>query len=471
MTRDLVLCCLLLVPLAELGAYVGFDDVLVIEPMWTSLPSEPLGASTGIAYRIVPVSAQRVVVEMRNRSNAIVEASLRLPEYQVAETPETMLRVAPGATASVAMAVQRADRDCTENAVRFTRIVVGAQSLALRPPAGALPPHERAFAVRTTWESPAFRADALAYTLAVTDDHTIDVHVLNRSAQCIHAEFRVDGWQNFETVNPRLHLLPGSTTEVLVRGEAVNERVTAAALAIWAVRVGADAGPASGESAADVHGLAAIGEGWLPIASAQDSLAGFNPRTLLHRFVDGELEIRNRSLVSIGAQVTISGGVAVKPYALTLAPGAVVHLPTPKGHGSAVTADRVALAGVPVVAEPLTIMPAPANALPAIASPADPHFNPLTVVYAIARHGDSEARVTIANRAAVALHGTWRLPAYQGSIINPRLHLAAGASATYVISIGHTDARLPLAQLALSEVRLGEDAGAMWCVLPAAASP
>ncbi len=468
MNPRFLLLLLLVAPCVPLGAYAGFDDVLIIEPSWTALPSEPLAAAAGITYRVTALDAGRVIVELRNPGGVPVAARLRLPAYQPADAPDVDLRAEAGATAAVEIAVRRADRDCTENAVRFSRIAIDGKELALRPAAGQLPPSERAFAVRTAWESPAFRPELIAYTAVAADAGTIDLHLLNRSAQAVHAEFAVLGWQPADAVNPRLHLLPGSTTEVLVRGEAVDARVTAATLAVWAVRVGADAGPELGSGPADHRRFAPIDAGWSPIAGAQDGLAGFNPRTLVQRVAGGALEIRNRSSMAVGADIRIAGG---PPRRIDLAAEATTRLPGPVAGGAPAIADRVRLAGEPVVAEPLSIAPPPANALAVVASPADPLFNPLTVVYAIARQGDGQARVTIVNRAAIDLHCAWRIPAYQEpAAANPRLHLPAGASVTAVVALHHTDARLPLAQLAVSEVRLGADAGALLCAPSAAAS-
>ena len=464
----LLLSALLLpcTPLAPLAAYAGFDDILVVEPTWTALPSEPLAAAAGAVYRVRPLGAGRVAVDLRNGGDRPLAVTLRLPGYQSGEGAFE-LRAAPGATATAEIEVRRADRDCTEGAVRFTRLELGGHELAVRPPPGVLPPSERAFAVSTLWEAAGFRPGVLAYTAVARDTQTIDLHLINRGTQAVHAEFQLPGWQPAGAVNPRLHLLPGTTTEVLVRGVAADERVTAATLTVWAVRVGEDRGDLLGSGPEDHHRLAEVEDDWHPVAAAEEGFAGLNPRTLVFRYADRVLEVRNRAALPVQATLLVPGGT-LPPMTVDLAPGATTHLQATAAAIPALVARDVVLAGVALRVAPLAIAPLPANPLTVVAVHDDPLFNPLTIAYAAARQGAGQARITLVNRAAVDLHCDWRLPAYQGTAANPRLHLAAGASTTVVVDVERSDVRLPLAQVAVGNVRLGEDAGALLCVPPAA---
>ncbi len=462
----------LLWPLLPLSAYSGFDDVLVIEPTWTTLPTEPLTAGDGITYRVRALSAERVAVEVRNLSAQPLTAALRLPAYQATDAAAAELSAAAGATATVEIAVTRSDRDCTESAVRFEQLTLGKVVLTVRPSAGARPPTERAFAVHTAWENAGFRADAVAYTAIAHDDHTIDLHVLNRSSQVIHADFRVLGWQPDGALNPRLHLLPGVAIEILIPGTAVDARVTAATVAVWMVRLNDDdTGPALGERADDARALLPVDDDWRATGLSDDALAGFNPQALVHRFTSAGLEVRNRSDRIIAASLEITG-VSPPPARLPidLPAGAAVTLPWTGAASVNVIAHEMRLDGTALRATTLVIAAPPATALPVLPQTPDARFNSLTVVYALARQGDRQARLTLVNRAAIALHADWFLPAYR-SASNPRLHLPAGASVTLTIDVERSDVRLPLAQVLLANVRLGldqgENKGDLLCVAPA----
>ncbi len=508
MKRALLIWFCILVPLA---AYTPFDEVIEVNPTWSPLPvldgdSGKVGASR---FRLRLLSAQRVRIELRNAGTMPLTIAVRLPSYQVDE-PEVIVQAPAHGEAFADIRVRFADRLCTESEVAFTRITVGETAVVLRPfIAPPVPPTARAYAVATTWEHPGFRGSAVAYSLAASGPEssgpeasgpktsgpktsgpktsgpekigleqvpptTLDLRLLNRSGQSIHAEFRILGWQSSTAPSPRLHLLPGIVSEVVVPIDSLIERhpglahAAHAAVALWAVRVGDDRGPSMGEGADDLTAFTALDDPWKVVAFGEPTIAGFNPCGLCWRFTDHGIALRNRTRVAIGARLNLVGGLPSAPFAVALAPLSSTEFPLPEDHGSNVVANAPTVDGVPVTVLPLTIAVAPVNSLPVRPRWPDDRFNPLTLVAATTQAIGDQAQVIIVNRSAITVHADWHLRGFQRGMSNPRLHLASGAAITVTVPVNQTDALLPLAQVAVWNVRLGpepaEGQGAVWCV-------
>jgi len=147
---------------------------------------------------------------------------------------------------------------------------------------------------------------------------------------------------------------------------------------------------------------------------------------------------------------------------------ATFTLPLPTRHEGNVLVTAPTLAGVAVIAAPLTIDAAPANAIAVRARWPDSRFNTLTLLSTVTDVADGglQAQVIFANRSAVALHAAWHLPSYQATT-NSRLHFAPGATVTVMVPVTKRDFRLGLAQPAVWDVRLGDDSGPACCTAPA----
>ena len=451
-----------------LHAYASFEEVLEVGPTWSPLPSEQLpGDARDIRYRLVILGEKKVRLEIRNPSPTLVTVELRLPGYQTANQ-STTLQVAGGATGEAVMAVTRTDRLCTESAVQFTSITLGKTVIIPRPLVIAPLPVGRAYALSTTWENAGFRAAAVAYTIAVTDSETMDLHLLNRSGQMIHAELMVVGWQRPGITLPRLHLLPGVITELLIPGISVDAAATHASLALWAVRVGEDHGPQMGDGPDDGTRFAPLEETWHMLAFGESAIAGFNPNALVWQASDAGVTFRNRAPLALGAHLTLIGGTQRLKTDLKLDGLASMVLPLSTRHEGNVLATAPQLAGVAVTVAPLTIDPPPANALAVRARWPDARFNALTLITTVtgAADGELQAQVVFSNRSAITLHAEWYVPGYQIVATNPRLHLAPGATMTVVVPLTKRDIRLGLAQPAVWDVRLGDDSGPACCTAP-----
>jgi hypothetical protein len=465
MNRFLVLLCCLL-PL-QVSAYTSFDEVIETGPTWSPLPAEQVPATAAaVRYRLLVIGATRVRVEVRNPGTAPLSISVQLPDYQDAG-PATTIQVAAHAEASTDITVRRVDRRCTEAAVAFTRISVGAQNVTPRPlvPPATLP-GARSYAAFTTWQHPGFRPAAVAYSATANGSGIIDLRVLNRSGQAIHADAQVFTWQQAGTTMPRLHLLPGVITELLLPGTDVDARIEHATLALWNVRVGDDSGPAMGSGPEDATVFTALGDDWHPAALGVAALAGFNPDVVVWRFTANGVEIRNRGPLPVGARLSPLGEPVVPPFTIDLAPRATRLVPLPAEHGPNLLLDQPTLAGQAVLVPPLEIAAPSAQALPLRARWPDPQIAPGTVVAVVHAVDDTMGEVTFCNRSAIAWHAEWLLPGYQRGITNPRLHLAAGAALTLRVPLSQNDVRLALAQVAVWDVRLGVDEGSLRCVAP-----
>ena len=456
----------------NLHAYSSFDEVIEVGPTWSPLPSEQLPADArDIRYRLVILGLDRVRIDLRNPSTAPVMVEMRLPGYQsVNQAPgqPTTLHVAAGATGEAVIAVTRTDRLCTESAVQFISITLGKAVIIPRPFVVAPLPVARAYAVSTTWEHAGFRAGAVAYTISVTDPETLDLRVLNRSGQPIHAELAVVGWQRPGVTLPRLHLLPGVFTEMLIPGIHVDAAAAHAAVALWAVRVGDDHGPLMGDGPEDGTRFAPLQESWHSLAFGESAIAGFNPDALVWQASDSGITLRNRAPVKLGVHLALLGGAQRLETDIQLDGLATTMLPLTGRHEGNVLATAPSVAGIAVTVGPLTVDPAPANAVAARARWPDARFNALTLITNVTGTADGglQAQVVFSNRAAISLHAEWYVPGYQIVATNPRLHLAPGATMTVVAPLSKRDIRLGLAQPAVWDVRLGDDSGPACCIAP-----
>ena len=452
----------------SLHAYASFDEVLEVGPTWSPLPSNQVpGDARDIRYRLITVSGDRVRLEIRNPSPALLTVELCLPSYQAANQ-FTTLHVAAGAVGDAVMTVTRTDRLCTESAVHFTSIILGKAVVTPRPFVMAPLPVGRAYAVSTTWEHAGFRAAAVAYTILVTDPETLDVRLLNRSGQMIHAELQIVGWQRPGAALPRLHLLPGVITEMLIPGIHVEAAAMHASVALWAVRVGDDHGPLMGDGPDDGTRFAPLEDAWHMLAFGESAIAGFNPNALVWQSSDSGITVRNRAPLALGAHLTLLGGTPRVETDLQLDGLAFTVLPLSNRHEGNVLLTAPTLERVAVTVAPVTIDPPPANAVAVRARWPDARFNSLTLISSITGVADSglQAQVAFSNRAAISLHAEWNIFGYQIVTANPRLHLASGATMTMVVPLTKRDIRLGLAQPAVWDVRLGDDSGPACCTAP-----
>jgi len=444
---------------ANLSAYAAFDEVMNPAPTWTTLPGAPQVAAGDAAYRVRRCGVDRIAIELRNRNPEAMQVVLRLPGYLGDQA--IILTAEPGVTTVVERVVDRLDRDLTEAAVRFSRLVRGEAELRLRPPPGDPPIEERAFAVTAVRDHPGFRADLLAYSAKAVDQRTVDLHFRNASTQALHFDFRIVGCQPArDGLNPRIHLLPGSLAELLITVDAVGPEVGAAIIDVWRVRVGADSGEAIGDGPLDFHRYPEHPQEWPPIVMAE-TVASFDPRAVLLRFTPDTrvLELCNRGSVAVG--LTVHAGTLAPPHQADMAPEATLSIALAETDGArqpfSLSQPRVA-GRAPVIVPATPVVP-PRNHLIAGARWPSSRFSPRVLAYAIARAG-GQAALTVVNTSAADLHAEFALAGYQdASTPNPRLHLPAGASATLSLRVLRSDARLALARLEIWDVRVGADQG------------
>ncbi len=472
--------CLAIVALTQLCAYAPLDDVTPIEPMWTSVPTQPLSAGANVAYRVVRGDIGTVVLALRNTGQESAEIQCSLAEYQA--TPGTIrIQAAADSTTTKVIAITRYDRDCTEAAVRMQAVRVGEQSLALRaasPPSTIL----RAFPATVRAADGRFRDEVITYSLTPSPDGRVDLHVLNRSRQIIHADFLLVDWQPEGTRNARLHLLPGVTQEFLLSLEPsddMEKRISSACMDVWNIRVGPDdVGPTVAADPNIRQRWPDPDPGWTVVGLVDEGLAGFDPRALVAQLgilavrenisteVPTSLELFNRGTVAVHGIVELIGGDPrpLGPFPFALEPQQHQRIPLPEGLPAArrvVVSREVRRTDQ----DERVVTERPANSattLPATAQIPDIRWNALALRYRVLRAGDG-ATITWTSQYGLPLSFDWILPGYQDQP-NRRVDIRAGGQVTLTVPLARIDARLPLAKAEVWYVQAGNSQEPLWCV-------
>ncbi len=456
-----LLTLLAAVPNVAWSAYAAFDDLQVQTPAWLQLGGGGSGPE-GVIYRLSRQAPGMARLELRNASAADWALGLRLPGFQ---RDGAALRVALPAHGQLELLVPISHLDQGLYRLRLGCVVGDGDPANVPAPSLGTP----AYGVSVAGITAGFRAEALGYTISVRDG-VADVHVRNFSADTIHGDFILAGWQDpARQRNPRLHLLPGTTSEVLIPLERIDGAVAHAVLEVWNLRIGVDHGPLLVSQ--PIHADHLLDEeGWQRIAvlGFAETSAGFNPRVVSWRTDVADptrVVLRNRSPNVIGAHVRVQIGtqLAELPLTLTAMGESTLTLPFTPAPGQRpfvafdqVVIDQRALAPAAAVVHAAV----PEQALSVTPRQPDSRFNPLTVVYVLERGSAGHARLHIINRSAIAVFADCAIAGYQDPVTrNPRLHLPAGQAVTLALPVTRSDARLALARVLVWNVRLGEDSG------------
>ncbi len=446
------------------GAYAAFDDVQISTPSWLQLSGT---GAPPLIYRISRQAAGQALVELRSTAGA-VDLRWCLADYQRDPTP-CSTHIPVGVTVSVLVPLSRIDQGLYRLRLAYAvgdeepRVLLsaaGAATAAAVEPAGAYRPTVAGVTV-------AFRSESLAYTISLRDGMA-DLHVRNFSPEAIHCDVTLAGWQDpTREHNPRLHLLPGSTTEVLIPLKNPDARVARAVVEVWNIRIGADdrgnlliANPQFADHLLPL-------DGWFPVGmvGAMENATDFNPRVITWQMVGERLRLRNASGSRITAMAHINVGGELTQVPLTLPPEVITDVAATfafDGRRPFVGLDQVVVDDQPVRrAIPVTAAAAvPEQALSVTARHVDERFNPLTLAYVLERAGAGKARLTVINRSAIAVHADVIIAGYQlAEVNNPRLHLPAGQQVVVELPVTRSDARLAIARLMVENVRLGDDLG------------
>ena len=440
------------------GAYAAFDDVQISTPSWL----QPGGTDAPpLIYRISRQAAGQALVELRSTAGA-VDLRWCLVDYQRDPTP-CSTHIPAGTTVTVLVPLSRIDQGLFRLRLAY--------AVGHGEPRGLAATVEPVAAYRPTVAgvTVAFRSESLAYTISLRDGMA-DLHVRNFSSEAIHCDVTLAGWQDpTREHNPRLHLLPGSTTEVLIPLANADARVARAVVDVWNIRIGPDdqgdlliASPQFAD-----HLLPR--DGWFPVGMV-GAMAGamrFNPRVITWQLVGDRLRLRNASgsRITAMAQINVDGETIQVP--LTLPPEATTEVAATfavDGRRPFVGLDQVVVDGQPVRRpNPMAAAAAaavPEQALSVTARHVDERFNPLTLAYVLERAGEGKARLTVINRSAIAVHADLIIAGYQpAEVNNPRLHLPAGQQVSVELPVTRSDARLAIARLMVENVRLGDDLG------------
>ncbi len=456
---------------ADAAAYTAFDEVITTEPAWRVAWPE----AGGIRYRVRPLDlAGRVAMDVtRTRAPGTPPGDLLLS--LAGSAPPRAVPLDDAGRATVLFAGVRLDHGLLlDDPLRLWRI----DGIAVAPPPRReQPTTASAYSVYPVAEVTGFRARALIHVATRTADGRIDLHLRSTAPEAIHAEFApVDGRPLRRGALPRLHLAPGTTTELLLPPMAGIDPARLM-IAVWDVRLGEDRGPVLAPDPGSYAPFAPA-DGFRPVVVAgwaQES-ARFEPRSVVWSSATAgameTLRLRNRGDRRVGADLRRRGlPGAPEAVRIDLPPGAELAVPLPvppAGVRTYVELDGLALDGVrldpPAAANRLEV-PAVAQAVtPAVV---DPRFNPLALRFLIAPGGET-AGVTLFNTTAGGLECDLLIPGYQDGLPpNPRVRLEAGQTVTVVLPVVDADPRLVLAPLTVSRVRLDGAGGDLLCVPPA----
>ncbi len=472
LARCLLIACAALLPAVAWG-YAAFDDIQPAAPVWLASAD---AAFPGLTYRVLRSGCDGAELELWNRGSRQLACRVRLDQgFAAGDGALEALTLAPGARTRTPVPRPRLEQGLYRARLQATTVDgVPPPSVTTLPPAATVATYVQCFG-----DDARFRAEALACTVRLLEDGSAaEIHFKNLSHDALHFAFRLAGHQPATSAaNPRMHVLPGSTAEVLVPLAHPDPRVAVALVDIWDVRVGADQGALLLPLGAPAACFAEE-PGWSAVQAAGEAegSAAFAPRALLWRIApDGEaVQLRNASTLDIACDFRLPDlqhGAAANPR-ITLAPGAMTSVPVRlsahAGSTVSLTVCALAIAGAPLPAcGPAAALALPAERFTATPRVADRTFNARTLAYVAARGAGATAQLTVANLSAVALHAEFRLAGYQDPALpNPRLHLAAGEQRVLSVPVLRSDARLALAQLQVWDVRVGDDDGPLCCALP-----
>ncbi|HEX3134185.1 MAG TPA: hypothetical protein VHX44_11465 [Planctomycetota bacterium] len=438
------------------AAYAAFDDLQVQTPAWLQLPAS---AGLPVVYRISRCSVDEALVELRT-TGAPVDLHWCLPGYQ-RDALLFITQVLTGAVTQVRVPLAQIDHG-------LFRLRLTLSSDGTMPVGATTAAATAAYGVNVAGITAHFRSESLGYIVSLRDG-VADVHVRNFSAEPIHCDFTLAGFQDpRREANPRLHLLPGSTTEVLIPLAQPDPRVADAVLDVWNIVVGADDRGAALVNQPQFSDHLLPQENWYPVGILNDTEGSvrFNPRVVCWQASDDRLRVRNRSPSAIMAEVHLRLGDQIVQVPMHLPPDSTVEVPTPinvpPGQRLFVALTHLAVDGQAVqrALPAITAAPVPGQALAITPRQPDVRFNPLMLAYVLERAGDGRARLTVINRSAIAVHADCAIVGYQPEEpSNPRLHLPPGQSATVELLVTRSDVRLALARVLVWNVRLGEDSG------------
>jgi hypothetical protein len=314
------------------------------------------------------------------------------------------------------------------------------------------------------------RADAIAYTMSVRDG-MVDIHLRNLSHDTVHADIALEGLHKVvPSPLPRVHLLPGTTTELLVpfstgldQQALINDAILTLSNVRYDSTEAVDAGPTYAIDN-QVSDPLLFPPGHYPVAvmGAVANSARFNPWVLSWQIQQGQLHITNRSDTLIAGNLQVRVGLEGQQHACTIAGNSTMVLAV-SGLGGALPfvglADPV-LAGVPVP-PPLTIaipVALPEHALPVTPRYEDTRFSALSLVSTIERAGPQQAKVTFYNATGIQIEAHWSIAGYmnEGQSVE-RLRIPPGLSVALTVPVTKSDIRMALARVLVWDVHMGED--------------
>lgn len=450
------------------AAYAAFDEVLVPGPRWLRWSRD----GVDLAWRVRRVGALRAAIDVVDRSGGGVAGRARLPFYQADATPGATFAVPAAGDGSVEIDLARIDQLIYEAAVELTLASGAVCRLDPNPDLDAA----SAYGVTPLVEDAGWRADLIAYTAQARDERTLDLHVKNFAQRPIHLDLRVPGWQAPDQVNPRLHLLPGRTLEVLLPIAGGDARSQHAMIDAWDIRVGDDHGAARSPEA-DGFARFVCPIGWMPLMVGSECRSAFNPNAVAWRADGAAIALRNLADVALSFDLSAMGG-GLELDANRIAPR--VELAAGGSANVELAVARAPRGLMHVLAELPLVAGAPAEAIAAVAAPTvperwlpvtprhdDARFNPLGLGCVIAPGVAGMARVRLINFTAADVHADIAIAGYQdGGVAHPRAHVPAGEAVDLELTVVRIDARLALAKLLVWNVRVGDDVGATLCAAP-----
>jgi len=448
-----MLCC----PAHVCAAYAAFDDIHLLLPTWQQVSGAEAPA---IIYRWSQHGPRMALLEIQSRSDQPLTLTMRLPNYQAEKDPLRVMLSAHGHTQIVV--------PITRFGQRLLRAPLAVAVGTNEPTAPLMPLLPlTAFYVSIPAITAQVKAEAVAYTISLRDGMA-DLHLRNCSHDVIHADMRLVGWDELvPTPLPRVHILPGTTSEIVVPMTMPDPGIADAIVEMTNIRFGADdVGPAFVERAQPGDPLRQT-IGWypMPVMGVAATAAGFNPWVLSWKPDGDKIIIRNASPQMITGMLHLRLGDTGITTPLSISPQGeiMVEASFANGRRPFVGISEPSIDGGVIVGPISTMVPAaiPEHALPVTPRKPDPHFNPFTMYYILERGTDEQAQATIINASGIDIHAEWAIAGFQtAEQQNPRLHIPAGQSVTMLVPVTRSDVRLPLARLNVWHIRMGADVGA-----------
>ena len=448
----MMLCC----PAQLCAAYAAFDDIHLLLPTWQQVSGAEAPA---IIYRWSQHGPQMALLEIQSRSDQPLTLTMRLPNYQADKEPLRATLTARGQTQLLVPITRFGQR-----LLRAPLAVSVGTNEPITPTLPLLP--LTAFYVSIPAITAQVKAEAVAYTISLRDG-MVDLHLRNCSHDIIHADLRLVGWDELvPTPLPRIHLLPGTTIEVVVPMTTPDPGISDAIVEMTNIRFGADdVGPVFVERAQPGDPLRQT-IGWypMPVMGVAATAAGFNPWVLSWKPDGDKIIIRNASPQTITGMLHLRVGDTGINVPLSISPHREIMVDASFANGRRpfVGLSEPSIDGGIIAGPVSTMVPAaiPEHALPVTPRTADHHFNPFAMYYVLERGTDGQAQVTVINASGIAIHAEWAIAGFQtAEQQNPRLHLPAGQSVTLLVPVTRSDVRLPLARLNVWNIRMGADVG------------